>query len=242
MLIVLAALAGRGAAGDPIVLWREPLAQQKGLNMTISSLRPAIFAASLIAVPNTAQAELTETPSYNWIAAGYLWNNSGEDALSDPQGFAIGGSFEPTSRLIISLSTEYASSELDPQFGELDLKGRAIVGTVGTYWPLSDRVHLTAGLGVDYERIELESTGISVSEDLWFANAVAGITIKPNRRLELGASVQRLEAINDAADGESNWVLRGDAALAITNNIDLVTSIAYENDEPGAILGARWRF
>ena len=210
--------------------------------MTLSSLRPTIIAASLAMVPTAAQAELSESPSYNWIAAGYLWNNSGEDALSDPQGFAIAGSFEAASRLVVSLGTEYAASELDPQFGELDLKGRAIVGTVGTYWPLSEQVHLTAGFGVDYERIELESTGVSVSEDLWFANAVAGITVKPYRRLELGASVQRLEAINDAADGESNWVLRGDVAFALTDNIDLVTSIAYENDEPGAILGARWRF
>ena len=210
--------------------------------MTISLLRPALIAASFIAAPTAAQAELTDSPSYNWIAAGYLWNNSGEDALSDPQGFAIAGSFEPIERLVVSLGTEYATAELDPQFGELDLNGRAIVGTAGTYWPLTDRLHLTVGLGFDNERIELESGDVSVSEDLWFANAVAGIAFKPNRRLELGASVQRLEAINDAADGESNWVLRGDVAFAVSDNIDLVTSIAYENDEPGAIVGARWRF
>ena len=210
--------------------------------MTSSSIRAIFVATCLVGAPCAAQAQLTDSPNYNWFGAGYLWTNSSENELSDLQGFAIAGSFEPLDRLVVSLGTEYAKSELDPQFGDLDLKGRAIVGTVGTYWPLTRRLHLTAGVGIDYERIKIESEDLSVAEDLWFANAVAGIAFKPNRRLELAASVQRLQGINDAADDESNWVLRGDVAVAITNNIDLVTSIAYENDEPGAIVGARWRF
>ena len=214
--------------------------------MTARYLRPALAAASILTLPAIAHAQLTESPSYDWVGAGYLWSNSGEEALSDPKGYAIAASFEPVDHLVFSLATEYATSELDtgldPSLGDIDLSARALVGTVGTYWPLSDRVHLTVGLGVDFERIEVEFQGTSDAADLLFANAEVGINFKPSRRLELGVSLQRLEAINDAAEGESNWIPRGNAAFAITENIDLITSVAYENDEPSAIVGARWRF
>lgn len=212
--------------------------RKTGIHLGLTSL--AFILAAATASP--ALAENGPEPSHNWVGAGYFWQNSDTPEVSDPQGFAVAGAFEPTNRLVLELSLERATAKLDPAIADIQATGEALVGTVGTYVPLSQRVQLVFSGGVDYERVTLEGEGDRLQEGQWFASATAGIVAKPTNRLELGASIQRLEAISDSAQGESRFVGRVDASYAITANVDLATSIGYEGGEPAVIGGLRMRF
>ena len=205
--------------------------------------RSLVALAVLAAAPAQAQLHSAPTaPSYNWVGGGYLWIRSGDDALSHQTGYAVVGSYTPMQRLVVSLGVETAGAQLDPSLADLSIDGTALVATVGTWWPLTDRIHLVAAIGADRERFSLSTPEVSVAENLWFANAVVGVNAAVGSRWEFGASIQRLEAINDAAQGESGWVSRLDASFRVSGRFDLVGSLAFENDEPGLLFGGRVRF
>ena len=163
-----------------------------------------------------------------------------EAEIGDLKGLALFGSFEPVERIVIQGAIENGKTKLHPSLGDFDVTGSAFVGTIGTYFPLSESVHITADVGFDYEELKISGQGQSATEDGWFANAVIGVSAKPTQRIELAAQLQRLQALED--NQESNWVVRVNGAYSISNKIDVISSIAYENEAPAFILGARARF
>ncbi len=201
----------------------------------------AIIAGAITLIQSPALAgALSESPSYNWVGMGYAVIHTKDDAISDLKGLALIASFEPVNRLVIQGAIENGSGMLHPSLGEFDVKGSAFVGTVGTYFPFSERVHVTTDIGVDYEELTISGQGQSLSEDAWYGNAVIGVTAKVSQRVELSAQVQRLEALSDNQDG--NWVIRANGAFSISPKIDLISSVAYEDGAPAFIIGARARF
>lgn len=203
-----------------------------------------ILTGATVSMSAYADDTYSQPPSYNWMGGGYLWGNSGEEFVNDAKGFAVAGSYEVLPRLVFQAALEHAKIKVDPDLADIRFKETAYVATLGTYFPLSERLHLTIDLGLDYETIKGKGSAItpgdSVKADELFANAVIGLKAKPTDRLEIGASLQRLE--NFKKNTNSNWVSRADAFYAISSGFDLAASFAYENDEPGALVGGRIRF
>lgn len=204
-----------------------------------------IIAATLFN-PITASAQ-DKSPSYNWVGAGYLWSQTNDSGISDLTGTAIVGSWEVRPRIVLQFGVEKADATLDPELigapadiGTVTATGSAFVATIGTYVPLTERTHITADIGVDYETTTITVGDLSESGGVWLANANAGVVSRVSDRIELSGGLQYLYDWETGED--TRWVSRISATYEMMPKVDLIGSISREEGENAIILGVRTRF
>ena len=206
---------------------------------------PCIIATiCLLSITNPAVAEevKAKTISYNNFSAGYLWGDTDEELLTDADGVILSAQFEPFDRIVISGAYEHTRFKFDDRRVDLNFTDQAFVATIGTYVPISEQLHFTFDVGIDYEVLKGSGSAIGPDDNdkeiERLANVVVGIRTKPMDKLELSASLQRLYDLR----GDGSWVSRINVAYAITDQVDIGATFNIENDLPAIAVGARYRF
>ena len=165
-----------------------------------------------------AAPALAETPSFNFVEAGYIEVDLdlGDGFDVDGDGFGVGGAFEIGDKVFGFASYQDASFDFNVDFSTLE------VG-IGFHTGLTDNTSFFFRVG--YADVEVSASGFGSEDESGYA---AGIGIRSNVSdlIELALEV----AYVDLGDGADDTAVGGGIWFNITDNFALGANVSAGDD------------
>jgi len=178
--------------------------------------------------------------TYDDIAIGYFWSKRPIEHVSSLSGFAVDGSWSPARNWFISLGHEDVRAHTVGLAETVQIHGQSFVATAGRWFELTPHLHVTMELGADLESQTLRSGDRHAKQSALAGDAVSTLRWSPRDRIELSASLQRLQSFGSSED--SRWVYIAGAALKLTGGLDIGGQVSREDAANSYIVALRYRF